>query len=134
MKSELGGALITLSRSFSFEAAHKLPQHDGKCKNLHGHTYTCELSVLGSVRSDTGMLLDFGILKRISDAIVADLDHTYLNDKIRLEPPTAEAIAYYIAWQILEMDALPQDCSISVSVSEGLNNKATTLFLRQEPK
>ena len=53
-----------------------------------------------------------------------------LNDLPGLEHPTAEALAYYIAHRILGAPFLPPYCSISVRVSEGMNNVAATPFLK----
>lgn len=131
---KLDGAPVTLSRTFSFEAAHRLPEHPGKCKNLHGHTYTFEVRVLGPIQPETGMLVDFGQLKQVGDKIVVELDHTCLNDHPELERPTAEVLAYYIARRILSSDFLSPSCSVSVRVSEGLNSHATTPFLNRKSR
>ena len=72
-----------------FEAAHRLPQHPGKCKELHGHSYHLVVTVARRVARDTGMAIDFADLKQIVRREVVDrLDHTYINDKI--DNPTAE--------------------------------------------
>jgi 6-pyruvoyltetrahydropterin/6-carboxytetrahydropterin synthase len=38
-----------ICRSFSFDSAHQLPNHDGKCRHLHGHTYRTEVELWGPV-------------------------------------------------------------------------------------
>lgn len=81
-----------ICKSFTFDAAHRLPSHKGKCKNLHGHTYTVEVEVLGEIERESGMVLDFA---EISDAMshIIDLwDHSYLNEKME-KVPTAENMA-----------------------------------------
>lgn len=59
-----------------FDAAHMLPKHEGKCWNLHGHTWRVEFDIqLDSLASaDDGMILDFGSIKEIVDK----LDHAFL--------------------------------------------------------
>lgn len=85
--------------AFDFEAAHKLPHHPGKCKELHGHSYHLVVSVDRPVSLESGMAIDFGDLKKIVRAEVVDrLDHTYVNDKI--DNPTAEVMAAWI-WNAL---------------------------------
>jgi 6-pyruvoyltetrahydropterin/6-carboxytetrahydropterin synthase len=80
-----------VTRSFSFEAAHELPWHPGKCKRLHGHHYRFEATVEGPL-DDNGIVIDFEDVKRIVNAEVVDrYDHQYLNDF--LENPTAERLA-----------------------------------------
>lgn len=79
-------------RAFSFEAAHELPWHAGKCKRLHGHSYRFEVTVEGPL-DDNGIVIDFDDVKRVVQAEVIDrYDHQYLNDL--LENPTAERLAW----------------------------------------
>lgn len=77
-----------------FDAAHSLPGYQGKCANLHGHTYQVEIVVEGDVGED-GFVMDFYKLKKIIAVALDDLDHSYLNDV--LPNPTAETIAHWIS-------------------------------------
>jgi len=58
-----------VSKRFEFDAAHRLMEHPGKCKNIHGHRYVAEVviqhntSVVGEMAS--GMVIDFGVLKEV---------------------------------------------------------------------
>lgn len=87
-----------ITKGFDFDAAHRLPNHDGKCQNLHGHTWRGEVTVVSEMLIEdgpgTGMVMDFGVIKGWLAPIVDELDHTLINDKI--ENPTAEHIAAYI--------------------------------------
>jgi len=86
---------LTVTKEFTFSAAHRLPNYKGKCENLHGHTYKLQVTVKGKINPKTGMLIDFHELNDIVKLHVLDkLDHTYLNDT--LENPTAENISIYI--------------------------------------
>ena len=87
-----------LTKRFSFEAAHNLLNYSGKCKNLHGHSYALEVTVIGEPEHN-GMIMDFYDVKKIVEERVIDkLDHTYLNDII--EQSTAERITLWI-WNAL---------------------------------
>lgn len=77
-----------------FDAAHSLPGYQGKCANLHGHTYQVEIVVEGDVGED-GFVMDFYKLKTIIAGALDDLDHSYLNNI--LPNPTAETIAQLIS-------------------------------------
>lgn len=102
---------MNITRIYHFEAAHQLPNHDGKCRNLHGHSYKLEVSVtwltdgevhgskIGLIESGpkSGMMVDFGDLDAYLKPILDRLDHHYLNDYPELSPPTAEKIAIFIA-------------------------------------
>jgi 6-pyruvoyltetrahydropterin/6-carboxytetrahydropterin synthase len=88
-----------VTRSFTFEAAHQLPWHDGRCRNLHGHGYRLEVTVEGPVDAN-GVVVDFDDLKvAVQREVVDRYDHAYLNDL--LDNPTAELLAAD-AWKRLE--------------------------------
>ncbi len=89
---------MRITKIFSFDAAHKLPDYDGKCANLHGHRWTVELEIEGSIDKKTGMVLDFVELKNSIDPIIKKLDHHYLNDII--PNPTAENIILWLKAEI----------------------------------
>lgn len=89
-----------LSKQFRFEAAHQLPDHDGKCKRLHGHSWVGYVEVSGArlheSGSKSGMLVDFADLKSIiSDMVDEYLDHHFLNDALEMRSPTSELIAQW---------------------------------------
>lgn len=78
---------IRITKQFSFEAGHALYGYDGKCKNLHGHSYHLFVTVIGTPIKDTsnvkfGMVIDFGDLKKIvKEEIVDVFDHTMIFNK-----------------------------------------------------
>jgi 6-pyruvoyltetrahydropterin/6-carboxytetrahydropterin synthase len=86
-------------RRYGFEAAHDLPWHPGKCRELHGHSYKLEVSVSGAI-DRRGVVLDFAEVDAIVEPVVQVLDHSYLNRL--LENPTAERVTEYIAAQLDE--------------------------------
>ncbi|MFQ5446857.1 MAG: 6-pyruvoyl tetrahydropterin synthase family protein [Saprospiraceae bacterium] len=73
---------IRLTKSFTFEMAHALPGYDGACKNIHGHSYRLEVTVIGTPLQEPGhpkdgMVMDFKDLKRIiNDQVVNIFDHS----------------------------------------------------------
>ena len=103
---------LTVCKEFTFEAAHYLPGHLGKCAMVHGHSYKlqvevrtdpakCENVVIASGPS-AGMVVDFSDLSKVVNEKVIDrLDHKYLNDVLNFRP-TAENMAMWIG-EILEM-------------------------------
>ncbi len=85
--------------AFDFEAAHRLPNHPGKCRELHGHSYRLLVTVDRPVAPASGIAIDFSDLKQIVNReIVERLDHKYINDLI--ENPTAEVMSVWI-WNAL---------------------------------
>src|SRR5688500_12652818 len=94
----------SVTRIFTFEAAHQLPWHEGKCRNLHGHSYRLEVTVEGPI-GDHGIVVDFAEIKDVvRREVVERFDHRYLNDL--LDNPTAELIAADI-WKRVEAASLP---------------------------
>jgi 6-pyruvoyltetrahydropterin/6-carboxytetrahydropterin synthase len=94
---------MIIAKIFSFDAAHVLPDHPGKCSRLHGHTYKLEVLLDAPVAAN-GMVFDFFELKKIVNEKILDrLDHQFLNDIIAQS--TAENIAIWI-WNELK-DEVP---------------------------
>ncbi|NMH89083.1 6-pyruvoyl trahydropterin synthase family protein [Flavivirga algicola] len=78
---------IRITKQFSFETGHALYGYDGKCKNVHGHSYKLSVTVIGKPITDNtnvkfGMVIDFGDLKKIvKEEIVNVFDHATVFNK-----------------------------------------------------
>lgn len=78
---------IRITKQFSFETGHALYGYDGKCKNVHGHSYKLFVTVIGTPISDTtnvkyGMVIDFSDLKKIIKSEIVDVfDHATVFNK-----------------------------------------------------
>lgn len=78
---------IRITKKFSFETGHALYGYDGKCRNVHGHSYKLSVTVIGNPISDSshvkfGMVIDFGDLKKIvKEEIVNVFDHATVFNK-----------------------------------------------------
>ncbi|WP_396140132.1 6-pyruvoyl trahydropterin synthase family protein [Flavobacterium sp.] len=78
---------IRITKQFSFETGHALYGYDGKCKNVHGHSYKLSVTVIGKPISDKsnvkfGMVIDFSDLKKIvKEEIVDVFDHATVFNK-----------------------------------------------------
>ena len=78
---------IRITKLFHFETGHALYGYDGKCKNVHGHSYKLAVTVSGKPISDTnnvklGMVIDFGDLKKIINEEIVDVfDHATVFNK-----------------------------------------------------
>tara|TARA_B100000427_G_scaffold193747_1_gene161028 strand:+ start:389 stop:838 length:450 start_codon:yes stop_codon:yes gene_type:complete len=75
---------IRITKRFTFEAGHALYGHDGKCKNIHGHSYKLYVTVIGAPITDSnspkfGMTIDFSDLKSmVKKEIIEDFDHSII--------------------------------------------------------
>ena len=66
---------MRVAKRFRWEAAHRLPWHDGPCRHLHGHSYAMEVTVEGPVDAQ-GMVIDFQEVKRAIKPLVEAWDHS----------------------------------------------------------
>lgn len=103
-----GKQKFTLTKTFTFDSAHRLEEYEGKCSLLHGHTYKLEVTVSGR-RDARGIILDFSEMKKIvEDRVINLFDHSYLNDLMEINP-TAENLCAMI-WEKLERPFEERNC------------------------
>ena len=132
-----GGKLLTITKEFTFDAAHRLCLSElseeenenlyGKCSRFHGHTYRLQVSITGEIKPD-GMIINFTTLKHIvKDKILSRYDHAYLNDleEYKTMPPTAEAMCVHL-FKELGDHLKPHDVSLTeITLYETPTSKAT---------
>ncbi|MGM0900713.1 MAG: 6-carboxytetrahydropterin synthase QueD [Bacillota bacterium] len=93
---------VLVSKEFTFDASHHLHNYEGKCKNLHGHTYRVIFGISGYV-DDRGLMIDFGDIKEIwKSEIEIFLDHRYLNETLPPMNTTAENMVVWIYEKMLD--------------------------------
>jgi 6-pyruvoyltetrahydropterin/6-carboxytetrahydropterin synthase len=93
---------MEIYKTFTFEAAHRLPNvpPGHKCARLHGHSFQVTVHVQGPLLAHAGWVMDFADLKAVVKPLIEELDHAYLNEIPGLENPTSEVIARWI-WRRL---------------------------------
>ena len=129
--------MITITKEFSFDAAHRLCRPDftesrnrdlyGKCCALHGHTYRLQVCVSGDIDAG-GMILHFSDLKQlVKEKIITRYDHSFLNDlaEYRDCPTTAENMVRHI-FTVLEPSLARKNVTLeSVTLFETPTSWAT---------
>ena len=71
--------MTTVTKSVKFDAAHILTNHQGLCKNLHGHTYRVDVSVTQPDDDPRDMVIDFKDLKSVATSVICDrFDHAFI--------------------------------------------------------
>ena len=71
--------MTTVTKTVKFDAAHVLTNHQGLCKNLHGHTYRVDVSVAQADGEAGDMVIDFKDLKGIANEVICDrFDHAFV--------------------------------------------------------
>ncbi len=113
---------ITVTKRFTFCAAHRLPGHEGGCANIHGHNYVVELTFEHERQhleepqlDEMGMVLDFGKLKVVGDWIDRNWDHKailFIDDPEFAEipkrgPGLAHQPARWPSWHVFWLDRIP---------------------------
>lgn len=103
-----------------FSAAHALRHYQGKCEKTHGHNFEVAVCVAGTeLDSKTGMLLDFGVLKKGLACILEDMDHRFLNETPPFDSlnPSSENMARFIG---TKMQAFLAECPDPQAAKVGL--------------
>lgn len=142
---------LRVTKIFDFETAHALWGYDGKCRNIHGHSYKLTVSITGDIIDDVdavknGMIIDFGDLKKIvKSTVVEEFDHALLVNgktphakyaevengfsKILLcdYQPTCENMLIDMVGRILK--ALPADITLKYARLQETDNSFAEWFL-----
>ncbi|PIE22595.1 MAG: 6-carboxytetrahydropterin synthase QueD [Planctomycetota bacterium] len=101
--------VLLVTKEFVFDAAHQLPNYQGKCERLHGHTWKLHVTLKAAVNPKDGIAFDFVELKRAVKSRVIDLlDHSLVNDYI--EHPSAENICLWIASKLEDLPLYELKC------------------------
>ena len=78
---------MKIAKEFRWEMGHRLPEHFGLCKNIHGHSYKMSVEFDGELDKN-GMIIDYYEVEKIINPIIEKLDHAFMvnkNDKTVLE-------------------------------------------------
>ena len=129
---------MIISKQIKFDCAHMLSDYDGKCANLHGHTYHGTITLSGEVDPNTGMLIDYNEIKHLVDmfdhAVVFssegvrniaeqelyDWTSRYGMRRIVIEgKSTAENIAKYLADRFVQTWDNVRIATVSLSETDG---------------
>ena len=119
--------MITIAKTFRFEASHVLPRHPGKCSRLHGHSWELKVAVRGWVNHDTGFVMDYNDLKQlVQDAIIDKVDHQHLGMD-DLESAYTRLKSYLVP-TILPKDFYPSSENLVVLFADILNARLDALI------
>jgi 6-pyruvoyltetrahydropterin/6-carboxytetrahydropterin synthase len=125
---------MKIGKEFKWEMGHRLPEHFGQCKNIHGHSYKMLVEFEGEL-DENGMVIDYYDVEKIVYPIIEKLDHAFLvntDDKLTIEfleklnskkvvvdfESTAENICTYLLNQIKDADLPANVKAIMVKVAE----------------
>jgi len=89
---------MQVSKDFTWEMSHRLPFHQGPCKNIHGHTYRLRISIDG-LPTMNYMVIDFYDVDKIVKKYISNLDHSFIcdsNDSLMIDFLNSNAFKLYI--------------------------------------
>jgi len=117
--------MYEISVEMDFDAAHALRGYQGKCEKLHGHRFKVVAVVKGNKLNEIGLAYDFTLLKKQLGEILADYDHTNLNDTAPFNRinPSSENIAAAIYQKLQEKLAGAPVAIDSIEVWESPQNR-----------
>jgi 6-pyruvoyltetrahydropterin/6-carboxytetrahydropterin synthase len=131
---------MKIAKEFRWEMGHRLPDHFGKCRNIHGHSYKMLIEFSGEIDKN-GMIIDYYDVEKIINPVIEKLDHSFMvnkNDKVVLDflektnskkvvvefESTAENICNYLLSEVSKTE-LPQNVKeIKVRVQETTDDYA----------
>ena len=125
---------MKVAKEFKWEMGHRLPEHFGNCKNIHGHSYKMIAEFEGRL-NENDMIIDFYDVDRIIKPLVEKLDHAFMVnkndtevieflDKIKSKKlvvdfnSTVENICKFVLDEIKKADLSNNIFSVSVRVYE----------------
>lgn len=125
---------MKIAKEFRWEMGHRLPEHLGLCKNIHGHSYKMIVEFEGELDKNQ-MVIDYYDVEKIINPVIEKLDHSFMvnvNDKIVLEflekmnskklivnfSSTAENICNYLLSEIKKCSLPSNISSVKVRVYE----------------
>jgi len=125
---------MKIAKEFRWEMGHRLPEHFGQCKNIHGHSYKMIVELEGDL-NEQGMVIDYYDVEKIINPIIGKLDHAFMvnkNDKNVLEflkkmnskkvvvdfESTAENICKYLLGEIVKSNLPSNAKRLSVRIFE----------------
>lgn len=120
--------MIRITKIFTFETAHVLYNYDGKCKNMHGHSYKLFVTVKGTPINDinnvkNGMVVDFGDIKKIVKEEIVDVwDHAVLLNALTPHKELGEDLARK-GHKVIECNYQPTCENMLYEIAEKIKNK-----------
>lgn len=119
---------IRITKHFDFETAHALYGYDGKCKNIHGHSYQLFVTIIGSPIDDSthtknGMVMDFGDLKSLVNCeIISVFDHTTVLNNLSPHKDLAKTLSG-LNHNVVLVDYQPTSENMLIDFAKRLQNK-----------
>lgn len=130
-----GGNMITVTKQHRAAIAHRLPNHPGKCKFLHGHEYLFEITVkvsrnhptadIQGIDEETGMVFDFKSLKLVIENVIGPWDHSLI---LWEDDPLLEAFGFP-GQNLIKFPSIPTAENMAVEIATKLHQELNSYYL-----
>ena len=126
---------MEITTRLEFDAGHRIPHHNSQCKNLHGHRYVIEITLVGNIIkqekiSENGMVMDFSDVKRIAREHVVDVwDHAFLVYK--LDQPVVDFLNTLPEHKTVIFEEVPTAENMAAEAFKILNNQYQDIYHNQ---
>lgn len=124
--------MYTIAKEIEFDAGHRVPLHESKCKNPHGHRYKVEAEVAGELIEEgpeTGMVRDFSIIKELLTKRVHDVyDHGFMVYKDDHEMDLFVNMCLTYNWKCIITDFIPTAECLAKAIFDDLKSHLPGLF------
>lgn len=93
---------FSVIKEYRFEAAHRIADHPGKCRRMHGHNYRVRVKLDADRLDELGMVADFSLIKSALQEVAGRFDHRVINDVAPFDelPSTAENLAVFCSEEL----------------------------------
>ncbi|WPX97671.1 6-pyruvoyl trahydropterin synthase family protein [Candidatus Fokinia crypta] len=134
--------VVSCTKKIEFDAAHRIVNHQGACRMLHGHRYVAEITFSKFLEDfdDHDMVIDFIIIKQKLDSWIKQYwDHNTILSKQdknlgdSIEKCTSQTVFYLEKQPTAENMAIFLMYNITPKLFEEYNVKCTRLKLRETP-
>lgn len=127
--------MYTINKEIQFDAGHRVPLHESKCKNPHGHRYRVVAYIVGELITEgpeSGMVRDFSIVKQLLTERVHDVyDHGFIVHKD--DEDMRSALDHGNAdWKVIEVPFIPTAECLAKSIYDDLKANGLPTLLRIE--
>jgi|SRR5690606_13568880 len=122
------GEFFRVTKEVEFDTGHRVPLHESKCRNLHGHRYKVKANVVGPLKSagsETGMVVDFGYIKRLLTTDVHDVyDHAFV-----VQSTDTDLCAFLLdsTWNVVVVDFAPTAENMAAAIYKDLAPKVAQM-------
>lgn len=110
---------MVISKDIKFDCAHMLSNYEGKCANLHGHTYHGTVTLTGDVNPDTSMLIDYNTIKQVVD----EFDHAIVFSDLGERGDAEKALWFWANDNDMKYVTIPGGKSTAENIAATLAQK-----------